>query len=161
MGNVTDKVTYIYGLVDPRTNELRYVGKTVLTPKRRLESHIRFASNGKSYSSKWINSLSKDGLLPECFVIEEIEPLGDWTEAEQFWIAYYRFIGCRLCNLTDGGEGHSGLIVSQETKEKIKARRQEPENKARVSKQSTDLWKAKRSEIILAQNAGKDSVWRE
>lgn len=163
MANVSDKTTYIYGLTDPRTNELRYVGKTVLKPERRLQLHISFAKDESktSRSYRWFRSLTRENVKPEIFVIQEIPPLGDWTEAEQFWIAYYRFIGCRLCNVTDGGEGHSGFVPTADTIAKIKAHRQSDEHRERVSKQTTELWRAKRSEIIIAQNAGKDSSWRE
>ena len=41
---------YIYGLIDPRTNELRYIGQTHRNPERRLAQHCRSAKNGTIYA---------------------------------------------------------------------------------------------------------------
>lgn len=114
---IADKTTYIYGLIDPRTNQLRYVGKTVLTPDRRVFTHKWRARvhPHKRHSMAWLLSLEKDGVEPDVFTIEEVPIGGDWVEAEQFWIAYFRFIGADLCNHTDGGEGQPGHKQSPET----------------------------------------------
>jgi hypothetical protein len=106
-----DKPTFIYGLVDPRTKELRYIGKTVLSPDRRLSTHLwrAEAQPEKRHSMAWLLGLKRAGIRPEVFVIEEIAPGIDWVEAEQFWIAYFRMIGADLCNHTVGGEGVPGL----------------------------------------------------
>jgi hypothetical protein len=57
---------------------------------------------------------------PDIFEIELVE--GDtWIEAEQFWIAYFRFIGANLVNMTIGGDGVTGIKDSDETKKKKSA----------------------------------------
>lgn len=91
----------IYGLVDPFTNELRYVGQTV-NGRQRLSVHIK-SLNEKSHKANWIKSvLAKNG-KPEWFIIEVVEK-HELDEAECFWIAYFRSIGSRLTNATPGGE---------------------------------------------------------
>jgi hypothetical protein len=52
-------------------------------------------------------------ILEELFNSDDV----DWQEAERFWVAYLRFLGCRLTNL-DGG-GNSGKQVTEETRAKM------------------------------------------
>lgn len=93
----------IYGLCDPRTGELRYVGKSH-KPDFRLYIHIWDAKNRpRTRLHTWIRSLVREDVEPEQFIIEECGE--DWIEAEVFWIGYFRFIGCDLVNHTNGGEG--------------------------------------------------------
>lgn len=40
----------------------------------------------------------------------------NWQERERFWILYFRSIGTRLTNATDGGDGVVGLKHSDKTK---------------------------------------------
>jgi hypothetical protein len=110
------KTTYIYGLIDPRTHQCRYVGKTVLTPNRRLHVHKwRSKAEGhKGHSMAWIASLCRDGSEPEVITLEEVAPGGDWVEAEQFWIEYLRWLGAELCNHSIGGEGQTGFKQTPE-----------------------------------------------
>lgn len=117
-------VTYIYGLVDPRTQQLRYIGKTVRQPVRRLATHLWQArkSKRKRHVLAWFSALEAEGLTPEIVEIEVVAPFGDWEEAEQFWIAYFRFVGADLCNLTIGGEGAPGAVISEARREKLRAR---------------------------------------
>lgn len=117
-------VTYIYGLIDPRNHQLRYVGKTVLTPARRLVTHRWQARKAKQkrHVLAWLSGLDADGVIPEIVEIERVPPLGDWEDAEQFWIAYFRFIGADLCNLTVGGDGAPGAKASEARKAKMRAR---------------------------------------
>lgn len=96
---------FIYGLFDPRTDELGYIGKTEMSLKIRLRRHLQ-ASRLKFYTHKneWIKSLKSQGISPEIEALEEL-PVDDLNEAEMFWIQYYRSIGCKLRNGTDGGDG--------------------------------------------------------
>jgi hypothetical protein len=106
------QMTRIYVLRDPRTNEVRYVGKTVKKLHFRLAGHIYSSKTAKTYRDNWIASLLAAGLRP---IIEQIDSAGDdWAEREQYWIAHYRSAGARLANHTDGGEGVCGLVHTEE-----------------------------------------------
>lgn len=109
---------YIYGLVDPLTNQLRYVGMTSNIKHRYAEHTCR--TSRRTLRSNWIKSLKKKGVKPEMFIIEEVAD-DQWQEAERFWIAYFKYIGANLTNLTDGGEATYGWIPTEETKDKIRA----------------------------------------
>ena len=115
-------ITTIYGLIDPTTQELRYIGKTTLPLRIRYNRHISDANKVKRYSSQWVRSVLNKGYKPDVFVLEEVE--GDWVEAEQFWISYWKALGARLTNHTIGGEGQSGAkmpVRTQEHRDKIAA----------------------------------------
>lgn len=108
------KTTYIYALIDPHTAQCRYVGKTV-DLKNRFLVHCKASS--KTYTANWVKSILPS--VPIMTVLEEV--VGDWVEAEQWWIAYFKFLGARLTNSTRGGEGNLGWSPSKETREKIGA----------------------------------------
>jgi hypothetical protein len=130
--------TTIYGLIDPRTDQLRYVGKTSASLEKRLSAHVaRCNLLTKRHSSRWLKGLADSGLHPEIFEIEIVQAGGDWIEAEQFWIAYFRSIGADLTNICVGGEGVGGYKFSperkQELSEKFKGRIFDPEWRRRIS----------------------------
>ncbi len=115
----TKKVS-IYGLIDPRNNQLRYVGMSG-NPHKRFLYHCGEGANGKqTMKARWISGLLNAGLLPRWFVIEESDAEG-WKEAEQFWIAYFKSLGSRLLNMTSGGEGTLNFSHSEETRRKMRA----------------------------------------
>lgn len=106
---------YIYALLCPTTDELRYVGKTVDLTSR-YNTHCNDKTN--TYRGKWIRSLKMHGHKPVMIVLEQSDS-DNWIEAESFYIQYFKSIGCRLTNLTNGGEGLTGYVHSAETKHKI------------------------------------------
>lgn len=114
--------TLVYALLDPRSGEARYVGKTSGTLERRVANHIQQSPKRKLPSSNWIRSLVGNGLRPSAIVLEAVPAGGDWIEAERFWIEYLRSLGARLLNLTHGGEGLAGLVHTQEHRAKIAAK---------------------------------------
>lgn len=97
------KIIYIYILIDPLTNDIRYVGKTT-NLARRLNAHINRAKQNKYHSARWINSLIQKDLKPIMTTIEECNE-DNWEEREIYWISYYRKL-FDLTNILDGG-GHS------------------------------------------------------
>lgn len=109
----------IYGLADPRSGELHYIGKTAGTLRVRLRCHVNDVRRGRVYipRHRWIAELLGEGIEPDIFEVENVAD-DQWKEAEQFWIAYFRAIGCRLLNATDGGDGIVGHRHSAATKEK-------------------------------------------
>lgn len=108
----------IYKLIDPKTNEIRYIGRTVQTLTNRLKKHLK--ANDKSYRVNWIKSLANEGLTPLIELICETNTFEDCCELEQFYIKKYKNIGCNLINMTDGGDGSIGFKHSEETIKKLK-----------------------------------------
>lgn len=122
----------IYGLCHPVSGELRYVGKTVYSLRKRLQQHKRESERTNTHKSCWIRSLTQD---PSIFVLEEVD--GDGLEQERFWIAQMRALGCRLVNHTAGGEGRTGDKHTAEARRKIseahRGKRRSLEQRKRMS----------------------------
>jgi hypothetical protein len=93
------KKVEIYGLYDPDSGELRYVGKANNAQKR-LKTHI-LDRHLKRPVCRWINSLVEHGKAPVMRVLETC-PSEQWEETERRLIAEYRKTGA-LLNLADGG----------------------------------------------------------
>lgn len=115
-------MAYIYGLIDPITSELRYIGYTANSIEFRGNGHWRERKRGKTHKNNWINKLWDDyKVKPEVFQIEEILE-SEWVEAECFWIDYFRSIGCNLTNNSLGGRGRiKGTKLDSVHKSKISA----------------------------------------
>lgn len=94
----------IYLLVDPRSEQVRYVGKSI-HPGKRLKQHVTYAARRNAPINCWVRSLLRADTTPTMMVIEEVPEDKSWEEAERFWIAFFRLAGADLLNLTDGGEG--------------------------------------------------------
>ena len=93
---------FIYGLVDKKTNTLRYIGKTK-DIKRRFKRHISERFLHDSYKDRWIRKLIDDNQEPELLIIDVVDKL-EWQYWEKFYISYYKFIGSYLTNGTNGGD---------------------------------------------------------
>lgn len=109
----------IYGLFDPITDELRYIGKTNDIVKRR-SGHLRDKS--KTYKANWIRSLLALGLKPEMRTIAG--PFADELEAlleESRLIVAHLEAGDRLTNLATctAPSGMCGKKHSEETRKKM------------------------------------------
>lgn len=119
--------TFIYTLTDPRTNEVRYVGKTIYPKTRETQhSNIKNIEKNKSYYSFWILKLLKNGLKPIFEIIDETED-ENWEWLEIYWIAQFKAWGFNLVNGTNGGEGASGMKLSLEARNKLsKAKKGKP-----------------------------------
>lgn len=81
----------IYGLADPRDGALRYIGITSTPLAARLRSHV--------YSRRFQDA----GFEPEIFEVETYSSEQGARDAERFWIAYFRGLGCDLLNVSPGG----------------------------------------------------------
>lgn len=165
--------TIIYGLVDPRTQELRYVGKTTQPLRDRLRLHLSDARRVKRrHVCAWIRSLQRISIAPEIFEIDQAR--GDWSEREQFWIAYFRSLGCDLTNQTIGGEGVPGRkhtvesrakmsriakiaqadpVARQRKSEAAKRMHADPQTKARIVQGIRSAFQ--RPEVIAKSNAAR------
>lgn len=109
----------IYGLVDPITNELRYIGKAK-NALDRFHEHMRPRNLvARTHKNNWLNSLVAQGLKPELIIIEECPDMFSMDEAEDFWIQYYKSIGARLTNSCNGGKGTPGFRHREETIQRL------------------------------------------
>jgi hypothetical protein len=146
---------YIYFHYTADTNELFYIGKG--TGKRAYQKTRR--------NAWWKNKVAKHGFRAEIIQMNIIEQ--EALMLEQDMIALNRKMGKNLVNLTDGGEGVSGLkhslksrvkmsisatgnknnlgrMQSIETRTKIsitkKGKPLSPEHRAKVSKNHSTFW---------------------
>lgn len=147
MSTTSQLTTFIYGLCDPLTQQLRYVGKANRPDVRRYQHIESRALVHKSHKNHWIKSLQAKGSRPEMFVIEEVSKDG-WQEAEQFWIAYFKSIGADLTNSTLGGEGDCGPEAHKKQADAIRGRKanRSPEHIAKL--------------IVINKERAKDPEWR-
>lgn len=99
------EIVFIYGLADPESTLVRYVGKS-RDPRKRLLVHISDAKCGDKFAlHNWIRQLIEKGLAPSLIILEESSQ-SDWNDAEQKWIKYYRNKNGKkfMLNMTDGGD---------------------------------------------------------
>ncbi len=107
---------YIYVLIDPIDNRVRYVGKTK-NPKRRESDHMRLgeAAKKRCLIDFWKLSLFELGTKP-IFKIIDITTIDKIDNLEKFYITEYKK-STNLLNMTSGGDGLQD--PSEETRRKI------------------------------------------
>ena len=146
-----NSVTHVYALCDPSSFiagglscDVRYIGKTDKQPDERLSIHLKEAREGnRRHVYCWIRTLFRARLLPRLRVLK-IVPQALGAEAEIDAIRLFRLAGSRLTNLTDGGDGISGLKMSPEARAKMaeakRGKRQSPEHIAAKSVATKKTW---------------------
>lgn len=150
---------FIYGLADPETGAVRYIGKSI-RPVERVRDHMNERSN--CHRSHWLQSLKRRGLWPVLVIFERIIGGWPWQHSERYWIARGRRLGWPLTNNTSGGDGVPDLPAetrariaavwkgrkhSAETAEKLRA--------YRIDVKHTDETRAKMS----AAHRGRTITW--
>ena len=115
----------IYGLTDPDTNEVRYVGKSASGLDRPREHKKPCNLETETHKNHWIKSLMNQGKTYGIKVIEEVTNPDLLSDREIYWIATYKQSGVKLTNGTDGGEGALGREVKEETKKIMSEKRKE------------------------------------
>lgn len=150
----------IYCLVDPRTSEVRYVGKTEQRLESRITAHMRDTT--KCHRVHWLSELRALGLRPVGVVLEDVHGAHPWQESERFWIQRLRSMGARLVNNTDGGDGVSGL--PPETRQRMRAvwlgRKHKPETlqKLRLARRLRTTTTATRAKMSQTRR-GRKITW--
>ena len=106
----------VYGLIDPVTQEIRYVGRStsgLSRPKAHFRPHA-IKSKKRTHCASWVKSLHRLGLVPTIMILDEFLDASELSETERFYISYFKSLGCNLTNITSGGEGCSGYKQSKE-----------------------------------------------
>lgn len=97
----------VYGLLDPRTGELRYIGATSNLDRRRSESRSTHGAR-RTPRDLWVKELLGLGLRPLFEVLETCDSADEAFQREEWLVAYHRFIGCDLLNRALGGPTSRG-----------------------------------------------------
>lgn len=153
----------IYALTDPRDGSVRYIGKSSHGMERpRSHKNLAQRTDGKcqlNHCYNWVRQLLQLGLMYDVVVLEE-SPTGDGLSTREiWWIAFAREWGCRLTNLTNGGEGLSGYVWSDEQRMRlgvvVRAALARPEVKAHKSAMTREFMarpdvKAKQRKGLIA-----------
>jgi hypothetical protein len=110
----------IYGLVDPITKQIRYIGKSSYGLKRPKE-HFKPSNylTQKNHKAHWIKSLIEQGLKPGIVILKEASTEAELSQLEIDTIREYKEKYGNLTNSTDGGEGSLGWIPTEKTKRNI------------------------------------------
>jgi hypothetical protein len=96
MGDFSAKNTFtIYALIDPNTQEVRYVGQTAHNPWNRYSHHVL---NPVGSTKGWILGLRATRQVPDLKILEEDLPLELSYIRERYWIDYWRNQGVALLN---------------------------------------------------------------
>lgn len=142
---------FIYALIDPRNDQIRYIGQTN-NIDRRFNKHIQDSKFIKrpNKNHSWIKSLLTLNLKPVLLEIDVV-PFNDWEFWERHYISLYKSWGFKLNNHTSGGGQviynykQTDEILSNMSKSK-KLLYSIPENNSMFGKKHSDKSKKKMSD---------------
>ena len=102
---------WIYALIDPRDNEIKYIGKSI-KPKERLREHILKCKTEHTKKGNWIKKLVSLKLEPNMTLLKETieQEIAYW---EEHYIKEYKSNGFTLLNYDDKGVGCSSGMKKQ------------------------------------------------
>jgi hypothetical protein len=153
----------IYALRCPKSQEVRYVGKTQSTLEERLCAHISKARNFElnHHCSNWIRKLLAEGLKPTIELVFVVPVDEEWQFHEKRIIA--EFIGkcCHLTNQTGGGGGFYKAdpdIISRRNAKRLE-NWSTPEQKERLSRIQLEV--SSRPEVREQRSKSVASAWQD
>lgn len=139
------RVFYVYYLRDG-ANGVFYIGKGMKFEKyNRVDFHLKYWKHHQSVNRHLYNKIKQ---LNGEFVVDVVFEGGEMEclQLERQKIAEHRELGVKLCNITDGGEGVSGIKHTKETKLILSDHMKNPD---RICTSKTNIKKAQE------QNKGK------
>jgi hypothetical protein len=107
------QTAWVYALIDPRDNQVKYIGKSI-NPKARLREHIYKCKFEHTEKGNWVKKLLSLSLEPQMKLLKEAQhtEIPYW---EEYYIKHYKSFGINLLNYDDKGVG----IVSGVNKKAI------------------------------------------
>lgn len=150
----------IYGLIDPNTDYIRYIGKSVSGLKRARE-HMKPSSlknDGNTHKANWIRSLKKQNLKYNIIVLDKANNFNELYEKEQYWIQTFKSQNYEfLTNSQDGGPGSPGRIINLETRQKMSTSAKKAGLNEALKKQQQSIYpKNKIEKDIVIYNQSKN-----
>lgn len=103
--DITADTCLVYGLADPRSDVVRYVGKStsgLSRPKHHFYQSVRRAD--RTHKGAWLRQLATVGLKPSIKILEVVSE-DALSVREVFWVKHGLAQGWPLCNHCVGGEG--------------------------------------------------------
>jgi len=157
----------VYGLYDPCNDELRYIGQTTQSLKRRLYGHM-FSSNlkGTRHCQRWLAKLRSLNFIPV------IRQLGEATSKENLdaleirLIAEAQTLGISLTNHSSGGGGAKGYKHTEEFKRRLSERMKikpiwTPKHMAHLASMKIGVPRSIETKVkISASRKGQFSAWK-
>lgn len=146
---MSDDNFYVYQHRKKDTKEIFYVGKG--KNFRYLEE-----SNRNNY---WQNVVNKHGFFSEVLYDKLDEEFALLLEQEL--IDKYKKLNIKLCNLTNGGEGVSGLKHTEEVKKIISAQSKGRKHSQETKEKIGNYWKGKKRKLFSEEHRKKISIQRQ
>lgn len=112
--------SYVYMLIDPRSNQPFYVGKGRGNRCRFHLDEAKYYTKRKSLKLNKIRKLFLLGMEPTIVKVEENVTDAQAIDLEVLLIAELRDIGIPLTNMTDGGDGAQGYRHPEEYKQRMR-----------------------------------------
>ena len=99
-------------------NDKNYIGQTIKTLAARRQVHYSKYSNCPYFHSA-LEKYSKESW--EWTIIDEADTQFDLDEKEKYWISFYKSNQAdKGYNLTEGGRGSNGVVITEEHKRKTR-----------------------------------------
>lgn len=142
----------IYALVDKVDNQVRYIGKST-SGLRRPNQHFSDWSINKTnpYKKYWLKKCKLENILPSIEIIEiipdEVFTHQILEDAEEFYIQYFKRVGCRLVNAQNAGKGSPGRKLSCLSKQKMSDAKNKMYNKLKLQGVLLKAWNSTYTEI--------------
>lgn len=115
-GNPSPALGFVYGLTDPNSGEVRYIGKSI-RPNRRHREHMEPCSlRSVTRKNGWLKSILKTGDEPGMVILSQV-PVTLLDEEEMRIIGLFRDLGFDLVNGTNGGDG--GAVTDPDARRRI------------------------------------------
>lgn len=106
----------VYGLCEPGTETVKYIGQTKLSASKRLSFHFRSVNKKLNKGHRlspvqaWVYELRGNGQKPAVIILEA---RGTWDVSEVIWIERYRAAGHNLLNVLRGGNDSYDAVVRE------------------------------------------------